>query len=134
MEIDMGMPEDMTVKARVLQKTEEPIGLWHARGRVDGSGKQAVRLYATVHWIEYFGILHLKFSVGNGDRSFPVVEPHKTSRIEKVYNVSDAGRFAVQWLDEVRKMVVSGHKELSDTDAFEIDEAWAKSAANEYGG
>lgn len=133
MEIDMSIPEDMSIRARVLQKTDEAIGSWHARGRVDGTGKQIVRFYAVVHWIEYFGVLHLKFNVGTEDKTFPVVAPEKTFRIQKVWNVSDAGRCAIQWLDEVRKIVVSGHKELSGTDAFEMDEAWEKSAANEYG-
>ena len=125
MDIDMNLPEDMTVKARVLQKREEPIGSRHARGRVDSSGKQTVRLYAVVHWIEYFGVLHLKFSVGNEDRTFQVVPPEKTFRIQKVYNVSDAGRIAVEWLDSVRQMVVLGHKEMTDTDTFELDQDWA---------
>jgi len=131
MDIDMSMPEDRTVKARVLQKTEEVIGFWNARGRVDGSGKHAVHLYAAVHWIEHFGILHMKFSVGGEDthvaprRNFPVVAPDKTVRIQRVDNISDAGRLAVDWLVDVRQMVFFGHKELTDTDAFELDKMWA---------
>ncbi len=121
----MNLPEDMTVKARVLQTTEEAIGWWHARGRVDSSGKQTVRLHATVHWIEYFGLLHVKWSVDNDDRSFPVVPPKETVGFDKVYNISDAGRLAVHWLDQIRQKVVLGHKELRDADAFELDPDWA---------
>jgi hypothetical protein len=114
---DLVIPEDRTVKVRILQDVTDVIG----------KGSNPATLRIIVNWIEGFGVLHMLLGIMGAVDFLP--EQGKI-RVAVVANISDAGRQAVRWVDDTRHYVLKKHSDLPTRQKFELNEVWATRAAS----
>ena len=106
--MDLRLPADTTVTARLLQFHEFVLGKKNdARPNDDW-----LKLRVTVSWIEQFGVLHLAWSVDNS-RMFKIDESGITEkRIGFANDVSEAGRVAISWVEELVRQFETHAKKI----------------------
>lgn len=127
--MDLTLPDDRMVKARLLQVQEFHVG---TRKRGSGGpytgGNSNVTLKVAVSWIEAFGVLHMAWAVDEGARELNMEELRQSlpeKRIAFSDSVSEAGRTGVDW---VREVVTAFDKHIRSLGpALEFAAAWEES-------
>lgn len=102
--MDMRIPPDAEVKARLLQNHDIPVGKRKAE-RVSAFSENSVRLKVAVMWIEHFGIMHMVWSAENSfDLDMQVLQmkmPEK--KLAFAEDINEAGRTAIVWVADLAR-------------------------------
>jgi hypothetical protein len=99
--MDLRLPPDVSVNARLLQVHDFTLGkMKQGRGDIPWT-----TLRVTVLWIEQFGILHMVWGIENGAALRMDDSKIPKRRIEFADDVSEAGRMAIAWVEELVKQV-----------------------------
>lgn len=100
--MDMRIPPDVEVKARLLQTHEFSIGQ-KKEERSSSFADNSVKLRVVVMWIEQFGIMHMVWTVDNSHplnlKAFQEKMPEK--KLGFAEDINEAGRMAVAWISEL---------------------------------